>query len=169
MLSYYRVRKILSPYFSKKEIVVKLSLLLVVMLLPFLVHANEPIKQNVVFDCSSSDMGYVSSRMWLIEESAKEYKEKKVPYDIVLTIHSGCTEIVSKDAAEGDKVMEKIQTRLQNLSNTYGVTIEACEIALNRYGIDKEDYIPTIKTVRNSITRVIQLQNEGYAFIPFSK
>jgi len=147
----------------------KKVLIVISLLLPLLLSAQSPKQQNVVFDCSSDDLAYISSRLWLIEESAKEYKEKKTPYHMVLTIHSGCTEIVSKESAEGDKLMQNIQKKLQNLSATHDVSVEACQIATDRYGIEKDDLVKDVKLVRNSITRVIALQNEGYAFIPYQK
>ncbi|MCH9814701.1 MAG: DsrE family protein [Epsilonproteobacteria bacterium] len=139
------------------------------LLLPLFLSAQPVKTQNVVFDCASDDLAYVSSRLWLIEESAKEYKEKKIPYKIVLTIHSGCTEVVSKESAEGDKLMQNIQKKLQNLSTKHQVSVEACQIATDRYGIEKDDLVSEVKLVRNSITRVIELQNEGYAYVPYHK
>ena len=58
--------------------------------------AKEEVKvQNVVFDCSSANKKYVASRLWLIDLSIKEYIANGTPYNAVLTIHSGCTDIVS--------------------------------------------------------------------------
>jgi len=145
-----------------KKLLVILGLLVPLVLMP-----KTPMEQKVVFDCASDDMDYVSSRMWLIAESAREFEEKKIPYKMVLTIHSGCTEIVSREAAKEDETLQKIQKRLTELSNKYHVAIEGCELAINRNGYTKKDLHPVITTVRNSITRVIMLQNEGYAFIPY--
>lgn len=153
----------------KKRNFMKKFLVIISLLLPLFLNAEAPKQQNVVFDCSSDDLSYVSSRLWLIQESAKEYKEKKTPYHMVLTIHSGCTKIVSKESAEGDKLMQNIQKKLQNLSSEHQVSVEACQIATDRYGIEKDDLLKDVKLVRNSITRVIELQNEGYAFIPYNK
>ncbi len=136
-------------------------------LTPFILMGQIPVEQKVVFDCASDDMDYVSSRMWLIAESAREFEEKKIPYRMVLTIHSGCTEIVSQEAAKEDETLQKIQNILTELSDKYHVAIEGCELAINRNGYTKKDLHPVITTVRNSITRVIMLQNEGYAFIPY--
>jgi len=136
-------------------------------LTPFILMGQTSMEQKVVFDCASDDMDYISSRMWLIAESAREFEEKKIPYKMVLTIHSGCTEIVSKEAAKEDETLQKIQNILTELSDKYHVAIEGCELAINRNGYTKKDIHPVITTVRNSITRVIMLQNEGYAFIPF--
>ena len=125
--------------------------------------------QNVVFDCSSADKKYVASRLWLIDMSIKEYIANGTPYNVVLTIHSGCTDIVSKTVSADDKMMKNIHKKLEAVSNYEHVSIEACQIAVDRFGIKHQDIHPFISLVPNSITRVISLQNDGYAFIPFSK
>lgn len=125
--------------------------------------------QNVVFDCSSADKKFVASRLWLIDMSIKEYVAKGTPYNVVLTIHSGCTDIVSKIITDDDKRMKNIHKKLETISKYDNVSIEACQIAVDRFGIEHNELHPFISLVSNSITRVISLQNDGYAFIPFSK
>ena len=125
--------------------------------------------QNVVFDCSSANKKYVASRLWLIDLSIKEYIANYTPYNVVLTIHSGCTDIVSTKVSTDDKMMKNIHKKLETLSKHENVSIEACQIAVDKFGIDHNDLHPFITLVPNSITRVISLQNDGYAFIPFSK
>ena len=132
------------------------------------VSQNEVQIQKVVFDCSSSDKKFIASRLWLIDMSIKEYLSKGIPYHIVLTIHSGCTDIVSKKVSDDDKMMKTIHKRLEIVSQHENVSIEACQIAVDRFGIKYKDMHPFITLVPNSITRVISLQNDGYAFIPFS-
>ena len=125
--------------------------------------------QNVVFDCSSANKKFVASRLWLIDMSIKEYIANNTPYNVVLTIHSGCTDIVSTKVSTDDKMMKNIHKKLETVSQHENVSIEACQIAVDRFGIDPKDLHPFITLVPNSITRVISLQNDGYAFIPFSK
>ena len=125
--------------------------------------------QNVVFDCSSANKKYIASRLWLIDLSIKEYVENNTPYNVVLTIHSGCTDIVSQKVSDDNKMMKNIHKKLEILSRYDNVSIEACQIAVDKFGIEHHDLHPFITLVPNSITRVISLQNDGYAFIPFSK
>jgi intracellular sulfur oxidation DsrE/DsrF family protein len=101
--------------------------------------------------------------------SIKEYVDNGTPYNVVLTIHSGCTDIVSKNIADDDKMMKNVYKKLEIVSKHENVSIEACQIAVDRFGIEHNELHPFIKLVPNSITRVISLQNDGYAFIPFSK
>ena len=125
-------------------------------------------KQTVVFDCSSGDKKFVASRLWLIDITLQEYVDKKIPYEAVLTIHSGCTDIVSTKAPKDNKVIGKIEKMLKKISKHENLSIEACQIAVDRFKIKHDDLYPFMKLVPNSITRVISLQNDGYAFIPFS-
>ena len=130
---------------------------------------NEVKTQNVVFDCSSANKKFVASRLWLIDMSIKEYVANNTPYNVVLTIHSGCTDIVSTKVPADDKMMKNIHKKLETVSRHENVSIEACQIAVDRFGLEHKDIHPFITLVPNSITRVISLQNDGYAFIPFSK
>ncbi|WP_310440369.1 DsrE family protein [Sulfuricurvum sp.] len=121
---------------------------------------------KAVFDCAAKDPRFIASRMFLIEESAKELKAKNIPYTFVLTIHSGCTPIITEEIGD-DEVKKGISQRLKILHHQYGVKIQACEIAMERFGIEKSDLPEYVGSVHNSITRVIELQNSGYAFIPY--
>lgn len=138
-----------------------LKTLIGLMVLLNILHAD----QKVVFDCAAGDMRFVHTRMSLIELSAKEFRENKVPHDFVLTIHSKCTPIVEKSSQ--NKVIQGIHKKLEKLTKDYNVKIEVCGIATNKFGYSKNDLLPFIDVVNNSITRVIQLQNNGYAFIPY--
>ncbi len=121
--------------------------------------------QKAVFDCAAENMKFVYSRMSLIELTAQELQAKKIEYDFVLTIHSKCTQIADKTSE--DKYVKAIHKKLELLNKSYNVKIEVCAIAVNRLGYEKSDLLPFIDLVNNSITRVIALQNDGYAFIPY--
>ena len=131
------------------------------MILVNMLHAE----QKAVFDCAAKDMRFVHSRMSLIEITAKELQAKDTAYDFVLTIHSKCTQIV--DAKSDDKVIKGIHKKLQALKDVHNVKIEVCGIAVDRLGYERSELLPFVEIVNNSITRVIELQNDGYAFIPY--
>ena len=122
--------------------------------------------QNVVFDCSSSDKKYIALKLGLIDMSIKEYIANDIPFNVVLMIHSGCTSIVSNNIADDDKIMKDIQHKMQIISEHQNVSIEACLISVERAGIDHHELHPFVTLVPNAMTRVISLQNDGYAFIP---
>lgn len=137
------------------------KIVLGLMMLVGLLSAN----QKAVFDCAAGDMKFVQTRMFLIELTAKELEEKKIPHDFVLTIHSKCTPIVNKKS--DDKYIQAIHKKLEVLKTKHNVKIEACAIAVNKFKYEKSNLLPFIDVVENSITRVITLQNDGYAFIPY--
>lgn len=122
--------------------------------------------EKAVFDCASGDMNFVQSRMGLIERTAKDFKKNNTEYEFILTVHGGCTLIVDKDH-DDEKQMIAIQKKLKTLKEEHNVKIEACGIALNKFGLKKDDILSSVDIVENSITRVITLQNQGYAFVPF--
>lgn len=130
------------------------------------ISSAQEVMQKAVFDCSSGEMAFVSSRLWLMEETAKTFQSEKTPYEFILTIHSGCTQIV--DIKSKEVVIQKIQQKLDALHNLYGVKMKVCAIALDRWGYDSEDVLPWIEIVPNSINEVIQLQNKGYAYILYN-
>ena len=45
------------------------------------------------------------------------------------------------------------------------VTFQACSIALDKYGIAQDDLVPDFEIVPAGIVTLIELQNEGYAYI----
>lgn len=130
------------------------------------ISSADEIIQKAVFDCSSGKMDIVNSQLWLIEETAKQFQSSKTPYEFILTIHSGCTQIV--DVKNKESLMDKIQERLDQLRNLYGVKMKVCAIALDRWGYDSADIFPWIEIVPNSINEVIRLQNQGYAYILYN-
>jgi intracellular sulfur oxidation DsrE/DsrF family protein len=125
--------------------------------------------QNVVFDCSSADKNYIASSLGLIDMSIKEYIANDIPYNIVLMIHSDCTDIIFKNVADNDQTMKDIHHKLQSISEHQNVSIETSQISIESSGINYHELLPFVTLVPNSIIRVISLQNDGYAFIPLSK
>lgn len=130
-----------------------------------------PTVNKAVFDCSAKDLSFIASRLHLIERTSKDFSELKQKSDFVLTVHSHCTPIVSKDAAflsaDSDaKLISNIHKQLTKLINEYNVEVRACEIALNAFAIEKDDLLEGIETTPNSFIDVIQLQNRGYALFP---
>lgn len=148
---------------------------ILMLLLVSLTMAESPKPVNkAVFDCSAEDMGFILTRMKLIEQTAKDFIEAKEPYDFVLTIHSQCTPVASTESFEyvdetQVKLLKNIQTQLLRLMNEYKVDIRVCRIALNAHGLDPKTLLPNINTTKNSFLDVIRLQNSGYALFPLIK
>ncbi|MCD6257994.1 MAG: DsrE family protein [Helicobacteraceae bacterium] len=147
--------------------------LLILVLLTLSSFASEatPKINKAVFDCSAKELSFIASRLRLIERTSQDFSTLKQKSDFVLTVHSHCTPIVSRDAAflspdKDAKLIANIHKQLKKLILEYNVEVRACEIALEAFGIEKEDLIEGVKTTSNSIMDVIQLQNDGYALFP---
>ena len=147
--------------------------LLALLLLALSSFASEttPRINKAVFDCSAKELSFIASRLRLIERTSQDFSGLQEKSDFVLTVHSHCTPIVSKDAAflsaDSDaKLIANIHAQLKKLMFDYNVEVRACEIALAAFGIEKEDLIEGVQTTPNSFMDVIQLQNNGYALFP---
>ena len=150
---------------------IKTKLLALLLLALSSFAAETSIINKAVFDCSAKELSFIASRLRLIERTSQDFSNLKQESDFVLTIHSHCTPIVSKDAAflsaDSDaKLIANIHKQLKKLMTQYNVEVRACEIALEAFGIEKEDLVEGVKTTPNSFMDVIQLQNRGYALFP---
>jgi len=152
----------------------KKTIALLILCLSFtMAQPTQPINR-AVFDCSAEDMGYILTRMRLIERTARDFREAKEPYDFVLTIHSQCTPIASKESLDyvdekQIKLLKNIQAQLIKLIKEYKVDIRVCQIALNAHGLEPKTLLPNITVTKNSFLDVIRLQNSGYALFPLIK
>ena len=124
---------------------------------------------RAVFDCAVGDLDWVSKRISLIRKTADSLIREGKDYRFVLTIHSHCIGIVEGNLKKvPPKKAEKIkfiQSQLQTLRDHYDVEVKACDIALKRGKIKKMPKF--IERVPNSWITLIELQNKGYAFVPF--
>ena len=135
----------------------------------FAVFSGEVNKLKAVFDCATEDLDWISLRLSLIKKTAEGLMKEGKDYSFVTTIHSHCIPIVKKDLSglpkERRKKIELIQSQLKTLKDFYNVDIKACRIAMKRFKI--KNVLEFIDTVPNSWITLIELQNLGYAFVPF--
>ena len=147
----------------------KKFLLLTVFLAFITLSAKE---YKVIYDCSSSDSGYIKSRMWLIGKTADMMQEAGNSSKVVLTLHGGCVAMVSKDydmivPDEEIQNIKKAQEYLKSLSKRENVKIIACAMSLNVNAIEQNEVLPFVKISKNSFLDTIKYQNEGYAIMTF--
>jgi len=142
--------------------------LFLLFLLPIFIFAGEkPLK--AVFDCAVGDLNWISLRLSLIKKTAEQVIEQGRDYKFVITIHSHCIKIVDADLKKFPpkerKKIELIQSQLKTLKELYSVDIKACQIAMKRGKVKR---VPAfVDIVPNSWITLIELQNKGYAFVPF--
>ena len=143
------------------------KLLLLILALPLLSFSQDKLK--AVFDCAVGDLDWISLRLSLIKKTAESLTREGKEYSFVITIHSHCIPVVEKNLKRfPKKKAEKIaliQSQLRTLKDFYNIEVKACRIAMERGRIKG---VPKfIETVPNSWITLIELQNKGYAFVPF--
>ncbi len=134
-----------------------------------LTYSQEARPLKAVFDCAVGDLNWISLRLSLIKKTAESLIREGKDYRFVITIHSYCIPIVEKNLKKFPKKKAKkiefIQSQLRTLKELYNVEVKACRIAMDRGKISS---IPEfIEAVPNSWITLIELQNSGFAFVPF--
>jgi len=127
---------------------------------------------KAIFDCSSKNVGYITSRMFLIERTMDMIEKNGDSVKFALTIHGSCAAIVSVnfDEVVEDKdiqMMQKAQNQLKKLANKKNVEVTVCAMSLNANTIEEEDVLKFIKISPNSFIDTIGYQNDGYALMTF--
>ena len=127
---------------------------------------------KAVFDCSSKNVGYVASRMFLIERTIDMIQKNGDSTKFALTIHGSCAALVSvnfDELVEENEVetMQQAQNQLKRLSEKKDVEVIVCAMSLNANTIEEEDVVPFVKIVENSFIDTIGYQNDGYALMTF--
>ncbi len=139
----------------------------------FLLALNVWAKEyKVVFDCSSKNMGYLKSRMWLIGKTIDMFKENGDTLKAVLTMHGQCTKLASEDIeiyVDGKEKKKALQAQsyLRKLLKSKKVKAYVCAMSLDANSIDQDSILPNIKISKNSFIETIKYQNEGYAIMTF--
>ena len=144
-------------------------ILLLLLTLSTVTQAKE---YKAVFDCSSKNVGYVSSRMFLIERTMDMMHRNGDTTKFAITIHGSCAAITSvnfDELVEENEVatMQQAQKQLKRLSEKKDVDVVVCAMSLNANAIEKEDVVPYVKIVENSFIDTIGYQNDGYALMTF--
>ena len=127
---------------------------------------------KVIFDCSSGDMGYLKSRMWLIGKTIDMFQKRGDNLQVVLTMHGKCSILASEDfdmyiRKEEVQKAKTAQEFLQLLLKRKNFKAFVCAMSLDANDIDKESIMERIKISPNSFTETIRYQNEGYAIMTF--
>lgn len=146
-----------------KKILISLFLLL---------STSQAKEYKVVFNCSSNDAEFIKTRMWLVDKTITMIQEQGNSVKAALTIHGGCTPLVSKSpkdivADEDLKHFQKAQEHLTKLVKEENLEVVACAISLKRNLIEQNDVLDFITISPNSFIDTIAYQNDGYAIITF--
>ena len=142
------------------------------LLLLVLLGTIEAKEYKAVFDCSSSNTGYIKSRMWLIDKTMSMVEEQGDKPKFAITLHGGCVAMVSKDYEmvvpdEEMQNVKKAQEYLTHLIKNKGVKVTVCAMSLSSNAIEQEEVLENINISPNSFLDTIAYQNDGYALMTF--
>lgn len=137
-----------------------------------LLSMSQAKEHKVVFNCSSNDAEYIKTRMWLVDKTISMIEEQGNSVKAALTIHGGCTPLVSKSvkdivADEDLKHFQKAQEFIKKLSQENNLKIIACAMSLKRNLIEQNDVLDFVTISPNSFIDTIAYQNDGYAIMTF--
>lgn len=140
-----------------------------ILLIQSTVYAKE---YKAVFDCSSSDMRYIASRMAVVEETVRLIELKGNTVKIAMTLHGGCIAIattgIGTDSTLNDaKIIQKARNSITRLHIDHNADVIACAMSLDANGIEKSDLLPFVHISDNSFIDTIGYQNDGYAVMTF--
>jgi intracellular sulfur oxidation DsrE/DsrF family protein len=128
---------------------------------------------KVVYDIHSADIAAGISRglyfaRGLIEAYGKQGVEPK-QLDVHLVLHGDAALVLLVDDtyrdAVGDPFAVNLNARITQDLLDLGVSVEICHSAMKAKGWTADDILPDVTIVHDGYTRLIQLQNEGYAYI----
>ena len=133
---------------------------------------SEAKEYKAVYDCSSKNVGYIASRMFLIERTKDMIEKQGDSVKFALTVHGSCAAIVSvnfDELVEDSEVetMKQAQDQLRRLAKEKDVEVTVCAMSLNANTIEEEDVLPFVKISENSFIDTIAYQNNGYALMTF--
>lgn len=130
-------------------------------------------RYKVVYDIHAGDLAAgVSKGLYyargLIEAFGKQ-GVKPAQLDMHLVLHGDAAQFLLIDEtyqkAVGDPFAVNLNAKLtQDLLNL-GVSVEICHSVMKSKGWKPEDVLPGVTIVHDGYTRLIKLQNDGYAYI----
>lgn len=130
-------------------------------------------RYKVVYDVHTTAMGAGINRglyyaRGLIEAFGKQ-GVKPAQLDIHLVLHGDAAHFLLVDERYRDVVADPFAVNLntkitQDLLNL-GVSVEICHSTMRSNGWTADDVLPGVTIVHDGYTRIIKLQNDGYAYI----
>ncbi len=135
-------------------------------------NADEKVRK-AVYHCDFGDAKRFDAMLRNIYNLVNYYTTNGIFYDVRMVANSACVQFLLKDKA-GTKFAKKqippklakaINDRMKTLVDAYGVKFEQCSITLQRLNIDKKKLEHFVATVPSAQVRVVELQDEGFAYI----
>ncbi|MGD9889394.1 MAG: DsrE family protein [Halothiobacillaceae bacterium] len=116
----------------------------------------------------------IGKSLYYVRGLIEAYKKQGVEpskLDIHIVLHGPTAYWALKDEAfqttQSDPFAVNTNAKIIHDLNALGVKVEVCNVTLRSYGWTHDMLLPEVKIVFDAYTRMIELQQEGYAYIIF--
>ena len=116
----------------------------------------------------------IGKSLYYVRGLIESYKKQGVEpskLDIHIVLHGSTAYWALKDEAfqttQSDPFAVNTNAKIIHDLNALGVKVEVCNVTLRGYGWTHDMLLPDVKIVFDAYTRMIELQQEGYAYIIF--
>ena len=135
--------------------------LFIILIIPALCNAqNGYTPSKVVYDVSTPDaieLGHILDRAGLLQ---KVYDNNSFEASIVIVLHEGSIPLFAKSA----KNQQLIQ-RAESLTLGEIIQFRLCKTSAQMQGYQEKDFKKFVRMVPMADAEIIQLQNQGYAYM----
>ena len=116
----------------------------------------------------------IGKSLYYVRGLIESYKKQGVEpskLDIHIVLHGPTAYWALRDEAfqttQSDPFAVNTNAKIIHDLDALGVKVEVCNVTLRGYGWTQEMLLPEVKIVFDAYTRMIELQQEGYAYIIF--
>jgi len=147
--------------------------LLGVLILPSFSKAEDSGIKKAVYHVDFGDAKRMDATLRNIYNLVNYYTTNNIDYDVRVVSNSAGVQFMIKDVKGTKfagriipaKTATSITERMQSLADGYNVKFEQCSITLQRTHIDKSRLKPFVKTTSSGQVRLVDLEEQGYAYI----
>jgi intracellular sulfur oxidation DsrE/DsrF family protein len=122
-------------------------------------HFEEETEHNIVYQCNKIDPDYLEHIMFSVGEMVRKYGDD---IQVIVTAFGPGLHLLLKHPIR--PVPPLIQQRVTSLQQ-YGVKFHACGNTMESLNVTEKDLIDGVKVVPIGIDDLMQLQEQGYAYV----
>jgi hypothetical protein len=164
-------------YMPMEEVVMKLRIVLIVVLLPWLAYAGKlddrvalgDLKSvKIICDVNVGEAKLLLRRLELIDETYTQLIDAGITPTIVVAFRGGASRYVTVGDKYVDASTVNTKREIQGWVDQFrqnGFRLEQCAIAANAQKVAQADLLAPIHVVQNGYISIAAYQNRGYALI----
>lgn len=147
--------------------------LLCLLVVPLLsAYASEKVRK-AVYHCDFGDAKRFDGMLRNIYNLVNYYTTNNISYDVRVVANGACVQFLLKDRSGTpfadkkieDSLLKHIEEMMSSLVDGYNIKFEQCDITLKRMKIEKDKLKPFCSITDSGQVRIVELQNEGFAYI----